>query len=422
LWHGTFNFGFRDGPLNGRNAFAPVRGPEQYRRLGLDLESPIWRNHTSLFLSLHGYLSHDSKTIVAALPSGNFASLASPLTRTLNFSTRVEHALTKTHTLRAEYQRNAILNGDLGVGDFDLQERAYSANSVEHIFRLSDSGLLTEKAVNEIRMQARWQDSQSSSSTDARAVLVLNAFDSGGAQVSNSKRIADYEVADNLDFTTGKHAIKTGLLWQFHHYNTSDSQNAGGTFTFSSLAAFESGAPATFTQRLGSPQVIFNQYEFGWYVQDAVRIRKGLSLDLGLRDEFQSHVADISGFAPRFGLAWSPDGKLVVRAGAGIFHEWLDAGTFEQVLRDDGLHERDLVIQQPGFPNPLIGGIPLALPPGKDILDPTVRLPYLEHASLGLQRSLPANLSLNISYSYERGVHLFRGHNVNAPLPGLGRP
>ncbi|HKP87672.1 MAG TPA: carboxypeptidase-like regulatory domain-containing protein, partial [Blastocatellia bacterium] len=106
-WHSSLNFGFRDESLNARNAFAPARGPEQHRRYGFSLDGPLWRNHTSLFLSADGFSSYDSKTIVAAVPEGSFNGLARRPSRTLNASARLEHILTKSHTLHAEYQRNA---------------------------------------------------------------------------------------------------------------------------------------------------------------------------------------------------------------------------------------------------------------------------------------------------------------------------
>ena len=55
-WHGSFNFGFRDESLNGRQAFATFRGPEQQRRFGLSMDGPLWKNHTSLFLNADGSL------------------------------------------------------------------------------------------------------------------------------------------------------------------------------------------------------------------------------------------------------------------------------------------------------------------------------------------------------------------------------
>src|SRR5882724_5663933 len=57
-------FGFRDESLNGRQAFAKFRGPEQQRRFGLAMDGPIWKNRTSLFLNADGSLFYDAKTIV----------------------------------------------------------------------------------------------------------------------------------------------------------------------------------------------------------------------------------------------------------------------------------------------------------------------------------------------------------------------
>ena len=72
-WHGSSNFGFRDESLNGRQAFAKFRGPEQQRRFGLSLDGPLRKNHTSLFLNADGSLFFDAKTIVATLPTGPFS-------------------------------------------------------------------------------------------------------------------------------------------------------------------------------------------------------------------------------------------------------------------------------------------------------------------------------------------------------------
>src|SRR5258708_606100 len=96
-WHGSFNFGFRDESLNGRQAFAKFRGPEQQRRFGLAMDGPIWKNRTSLFLNADGALFYDAKTIVATLPTGPFSDLAFRPSRRLNLHARVEHELNTTH-------------------------------------------------------------------------------------------------------------------------------------------------------------------------------------------------------------------------------------------------------------------------------------------------------------------------------------
>jgi hypothetical protein len=423
-WHGTLNFGFRDESLNARNAFAPVRGPEQNRRIGFSLDGPLWPKHTSLFLSADGLSAYDAKTIVAALPEGNLNDISRRPTRTLNLSARVEHALTKAHTLHAEYQRNANRLNGLGVGDFDLPERAYLSDQTEHILRFSDTGMLSKRLVNELRFQARWNELGMRSASDDPAVLVLNAFNRGGAGISGARHTREFEIADNLDFVFGTHAMRAGLLLEAASYTSDDTRNANGTFTFASLADFRAGRPTTYTQRVGASRVAFDQLQLGWYWQDDWRIRKNLTLSYGVRHEFQSDVGDHNNFAPRAGVAWSPfkNGKTTLRAGAGIFYDWLAAETYEQTLRVDGTRQQDIVIRNPGYPAPLAGGSPILLPPGRITLAPALVMPYVEQASFGVQRQFGQFSQFFANYFYQRGIHQLRGHNLNAPLVGLGRP
>jgi carboxypeptidase family protein len=423
-WHGSINLGFRDESLNARNSFAPSRGPEQNRRFGLSVDGPLWPRHTSLSLNADGTDSYDSKTIVAALPDANFAGTFRRPSRTLNLSARIEHALTKTHTLHGEYQRNAGRQDNLGVGDFDLPDRAYSSDNTEHLFRLVDSGPLAKRLVNEFRLQARWQQIARSPASNSPAVLVLNAFNQGGAQIDGSRRVRELEVGDNSDFAFGKHSLRTGVLLEAFRYHSDERQNANGTFVFASLADFRASRPTTYTQRVGDPLVEFSQYQLGWYLQDDYRVRKNLTASLGLRHEFQTNLDDQNNFAPRFGLSWSPfkDGKTTIRAGAAIFYDWFAAETFEQTLRVDGLRQTEIVVNSPGFPDPFGGGTPGALPPSRIERDPALVMPYLEQASIGVERQLTKSVTVRTNYFYQHGVHLLRGRNINAPIPVIGRP
>lgn len=423
-WHGTFNFGFRDESLAARNAFARRRGPEQYRRFGLTLDGPLWTKRTSLFLAADGALSFDSKTIVAALPEGGLAALARLPARVLNLSVRVEHVLTKYHTLRAEYQRNALQQNNLGVGNFDLPERGFSSHQVENLLRLSDTGPFHKRFVNEVRFQLRWQENDLQPANLSPAIQVLNAFNRGGAQSNSSRRVREGEFADNLDFAHGKHTMKVGLLLDAWKERIDDRKNANGTFIFSSLEAFNLARPITFTQRIGSVPISFTQYEFGGFWQDDFRLRKSLSLSFGFRYELQNYVKDRDSVAPRFGLVWSPfaNGKTTIRAGAGLFYNWFDTDAYEQILLVDGLHQHDLVIRNPGFPDPLSGNSISLLPPSRIQGAIDLSLPYIEQFSVGLERQLMGKLLLRANYQHQRGVHLLRGRNINAPLPGAGRP
>ncbi|MCI0485990.1 MAG: TonB-dependent receptor [Blastocatellia bacterium] len=423
-WNGSFNAGFRDESLNARNAFAPFRAPEQTRRFAFDIGGPLWRNHTSLFLSADGADEFDSNTIVAALPEGSFSDVIRRPLRRFNFSARAEHALGKSHTMRAEYQRNTNRRENLGVGDFDLAERAYSTDLTENLFRLSDSGAIGKRLVSEFRFQARWQETRIDSLSQAPSILVLNAFNSGGAQVNSDRRVREFELAENLDFVVRKHSMRAGVLFEAEPHQSDELRNANGTFTFSSLDAFRAGLPTTFTQRAGDPLVAFDQYQFGWYWQDDVRVRKDLSVNFGVRHEVQNHLGDHNNFAPRAGLAWSPfkSGKTTIRAGGGIFYDWFGASAFEQTLRVNGTRQSDIVIRNPGFPDPSSGGTVIALPPSRIRSDPALSMPYVAQSSISIEQQVRLTTRLRASYFYQRGLHLLRGRNINAPVPEIGRP
>jgi hypothetical protein len=422
-WRGTTNIGFRDAALAARNAFAPVKGDEQRERYGFSLNGPLQKSRTSLAVSADGLDAFDSKTIVAALPGGYFADAIRRPNDKMNFSARVEHALTKSQVLRAEFQRNHTFSGSLGVGDFDLPERGYDQTQTEDVFRLSASGSLRKSLFNEFRLQLRGVDTRTDAASAAPAALVLNAFDAGGAQLSGSRGSDEIEIADDLDISKGKHALRAGFLVEGGRYRTDELRNAGGTFTFASLDAYAAAQPTTFSRNIGNPHVEASQYQAGVYVQDDYRARKELTISGGLRQEVQTHIGGIH-LGPRGGIVWSPfrNGKTTVRAGGGIFFDWFDAQSYEQAVQLDGTHQQIATIIQPGYPDPSIGGQAIILPPGRVQLALDSLQPEVHETMFGVERILPGDIRLNAMYIRRRGVHQLRGVNVNAPLPGGFRP
>lgn len=423
-WHGSFNFGFRDEAMNGRQIFAPFRGPEQQRRFGLSLDGPLWKDHTSLFLNAEGSLFFDARPIFATLPTGTFSDLAYRPSRRLNLDARVEHVLTKTHTARFQFQRNASLQNNLGVGDFDLPPRGYGQEQTEYIARFADSGVFGKKFFNELRVQARWLETEARSVNIGQTILVPGAFNDGSAQRFGGRKQFDLEVADNVDYALEKHGLRFGGQFEAGRYRSDESTNRLGTFEFADLAAYEAGLPTQFRQRIGDPFVEYPQYQFGWYVQDDFRVRKNLTVSYGLRHEMQSHVPGKFNVAPRLGFVWSPkkDGSITLRGGAGVFYNWFGAQVYEQTLRVDGERQRDRVIVNPGYPDPFSSGTQKLLPPSRIQTDPNLQIPYIIQASMGVETNPFKLFRLTTNYQYQRGVHLLHGRNLNAPVPGFGRP
>jgi hypothetical protein len=421
---GSVDFTFRDESLNARNAFAPRRSPEQQQNGTFTLSGTLKKDRTGFSFTSNGVNAYDSKTINAALPDQNVAgSVRRPADRA-NFSARIDHALTKSHTLRASYQRNGTTSSNLGVGDYDLPGRAYSRDTTEDVFRLSQTGPIGRNFFNETRFQWRNQSMAQSSLTDAPTLQVLDAFTSGGAQIEGGRSGTDIELASDVDYARGRHSARAGFLLEAGRYRSDDSRNMGGTFTFASLEDYEAGRPTTFTQRSGDPLVKYSHVQFGGYIQDDIRVARSLSVSAGLRYEAQTHANDYLNFAPRLGATWSPfkSGKTTFRGGAGLFFEWYDAQLYEQTLRVDGTRQTDLVVQNPGFPDPFVGGDVVVLPSSRYLQAADLTLPRTFRTNIGLEQTVGKYARVNVGYSFARGSDLFRGRNINAPLADGTRP
>jgi hypothetical protein len=415
---------FRDESLNARNAFAPTLGDEQQQNMNFTVSGTIVKDRTGFSFTTNGVDAYDSKTVLAALPDGTVnGSVRRPTNRT-SLLARLDHAVTKSHTLKASYQRNGNDLDNLGVGDFDLPSRAYSREQNEDMFRVSFSGPVARNFFNEMRLQLRHQRNESQSLSDAPAVLVLDAFSSGGAQIGGGRTVTDFELASDLDYAKGRHSARAGFLLEGGRYRSDDVRNYAGTFTFASLEAFEAGLPTTFTQRTGDPLVEFSAAQFGWYAQDDMRVGRSLSLSFGVRHELQTHTDDYWNFGPRFGATWSPfkSGATTFRGGAGIFYDWYDAQIYEQTLRVDGVRQSDVVVQNPGFPDPLSGGNVVVLPSGRLVQADDLTLPRTVRSTIALEQTLGKFARLNAGYNFSRGSGLFRGRNLNAPLEDGTRP
>ncbi|MGH9915019.1 MAG: carboxypeptidase regulatory-like domain-containing protein, partial [Pyrinomonadaceae bacterium] len=352
-WRGGVNFGFADESLNARNAFVPRRAPEQYRRFGLDLSGPLISNKTSLFLSASGGLAYDVTNIFTALPNGLFADQVTRPSRNLSFQTRLEHTPKNNRNLFFEYQYNTLNREQLGVGGYNLSDRAYSSLTTENLVRFGEFDAIGNRLYNEFRAQVRLQDADMRSVSEAPAIIVQNAFNSGGAQISSDTRNLNFDIKDDIDFSAGHHAMRAGARLESKNYRDMALQNQFGTFIFARLADFQDGRPILFTQRTGVPLVRFTQNQLALYWQDDFRVRQGLNISYGLRYELQNNQSDKSNFAPRLGFAYAPfkRGSTTIRGGAGIFYNWFEPSTFEEVLRVDGERQRDIVIHNPGFPD-----------------------------------------------------------------------
>src|SRR5215213_3322410 len=66
--------------------------------------------------------------------------------------------------------------------------------------------------------------------------------------------------------------------------------------------------------------------------------------------------------------------------------------------------------------------MPIVLPPGRIQVDPQLAQPMILQGSLAVEARLFKRFRVNADYQFQRGQHLLRARNLNAPVSGFGRP
>jgi hypothetical protein len=305
----------------------------------------------------------------------------------------------------------------------------------------------------------------------------------GLRQVNNT-----FQWSDDWSRVTGGHSLKFGASVHYDQVNTNPDAQSNGSFAFlgsetgSDFADFLLGIASSYTQ--ADSQSFYNRTHYlGVYGQDSWRARKNLTLNYGLRwdvippwrekynqlqtlvlgDQSQVYPGAPTGlvfpgdpgipstlaptrygnFAPRLGLAWSPDDKTTLRAGYGMFYtafEGLSAG----IMSANPPYGYSYTSPAPPlFAEPFITAatgqnngqrFPLAFPPfgasarhPNDTVDWQLYLPltgipsfynqnvppYAGNFTVSLERQLAANTSLRLAYDGSEAHHLLVMEEAN---------
>jgi hypothetical protein len=138
-----------------------------------------------------------------------------------------------------------------------------------------------------------------------------------------------------------------------------------------------------------------------------------------VRHEFQSGMTRYGNLAPRLAIAFAPrkEHRTVIRAGAGVFYDRRPPQMLEQALRYNGIQTQQYLLANPAYPVNDLTILTSTLPSMVWRIDPSLTFPRIYQAGATIERQLPAGFILTSDYTYQRGVHLFRARDINAPLP-----
>ncbi len=270
-----------------------------------------------------------------------------------------------------------------------------------------------------------------------------------------------YQVSDGFSWVTGAHGFKAGGEVRYYHNNSILDLLARGTLNFAGAITGNGvgdlllGIPTLGIQAKPENPQAQRTHSMSLYFQDDWKVSRSLTANLGVRYDFFAPVTDAAdrmsvfdlksmslirvgtkgvsrsgfasdknNFAPRVGLAWSPNPTLAVRAGYGIYY---DGGM--TVVNSSPYFNPPYFTLRVYFPtatsmlslsNPFPTGGGFAPAASLTTLSPTLSNAYLQHWSFSVQKQMEGIGVATLAYAGSRGSHLIRSRDINQPTPGPG--
>jgi outer membrane receptor for ferrienterochelin and colicin len=277
-----------------------------------------------------------------------------------------------------------------------------------------------------------------------------------------------YQVEESLTWIRSSHTFKFGASYRPVHYQVRNELWFSGEWQFfsgiypitlavpaadrpaflaavgtpspltnlTSLQSFNLNLPTLYRQGFNNPVWEDTAHYLGVFLQDTWKVHPRLTLDLGGRIDYDGEPRPVpkhTYFSPRLGFSWDVTGdrKTVVRGGGGLFYSpiYYQISYLTNILNDSGKFINQIARSGTGAVQIYAAGVALGKLPFKSLseaelnaagvqtgpkapgrvvfeLNPDYKNNYSIQASLGLQRQLLRDLSIELAYQMYRGVHI----------------
>lgn len=371
---------------------------------------------------------------------------------------RVDRTYNAAHNGNFHYQ-GGVLNNLRGFnGGSHLAESVQNRARRSDALAYADTYVFSPRAVAQTRLQFSRLAPRTTGSGSSHPIALITLRDSlvageivdrsGTLVAGNStlgatdRRESRIQLQETLSLLAGAHTLKLGGEGQRVRSMYVDLTDATGTYSFDSAADFLRDAPSRYRQTFGNDSAQKNLYA-SLFIQDEWRAQANLTVSYGVRYENETIVRDRNNWGPRFGVAYDPfcRGVTVFRFGFGAFYNRALLRTIDDfalgarqslfdtnTLRDAATERplapaarRQFIAANLRFPqtlaadSPLVNGFAVRAVDFTRRLDPALRLPESYQLNIGFERQLRGRVILEVNYTRNRGAHLWREFNANAP-------
>jgi len=332
-----------------------------------------------------------------------------------------------------------------------------------HVF---SAKLLNELRGSETRINFLFQAVPSAVSNPASKIYNLNFADDGLPELGLSQNIpqgtkeAGYQFQDTVAWVAGRQSFRFGAdvgriletdLVALEAIGELNFTGGGGPSGLGNFLNDNLGASGFATKTFGATRIDPHTWRSAFFVQDDIKLRPELTLNLGLRWDYLTDpgnaltypgidVEDLSApinsvfkihtdtknFGPRFGFAYAPSGDdwmgkgtTAIHGGFGIFYDTSFSNIPVNSAQSSPNAPTTTLISTVGAglgnATSLLATIQPELSPLSSVLsvDKNLINPRTYQWNLGIERALPAQLKLAINYVASRGRALYANQQYN---------